>query len=39
LSIAQWIVSAHKGSISIESVPDQVTTVTVRLPVLESQRV
>jgi len=37
LSIAQWIVSAHKGSISIESVPNQVTTVTVRLPVLESQ--
>jgi len=37
LSIAQWIVSAHKGSIGIESVPNQVTTVTVRLPVLESQ--
>jgi len=32
LSIAQWIVSAHKGSISIESVPSQLTTVRVRLP-------
>ena len=29
----------HKGSISIESVPNQATTVTVRLPVLESQPV
>ena len=37
LSIAQWIVAAHKGSISIKSVPNQLTTVTVRLPVLESQ--
>jgi signal transduction histidine kinase len=32
LSIAQWIVSAHKGSIQIASVPSQLTTVTVRLP-------
>ncbi len=36
LSISQWIVSAHKGSISIESVPNQATTVTVRLPVFSS---
>jgi signal transduction histidine kinase len=33
LSIAQWIVSAHNGSIRIESVPTKMTTVTVRLPV------
>ena len=32
LSIAQWIVSAHRGTIQIESAPSQVTTVTVRLP-------
>jgi len=32
LSIAKWIVSAHRGTIRIESVPDQLTTVTVRLP-------
>ena len=33
LSIAQWIVSAHHGTINIESAPAQITTVTVRLPV------
>ena len=33
LSIAQWIVRAHKGSIGIESVPGKTTTVSVRLPV------
>ncbi len=32
LSIAQWIVSAHDGTIKIESVPSKITTVTVRLP-------
>jgi len=32
LSIVQWIVSAHNGSIKIESVPSKLTTVTVRLP-------
>jgi heavy metal sensor kinase len=32
LSIVQWIVSAHGGTVKIESVPDQLTTVTVRLP-------
>jgi len=32
LSIAKWIVSAHHGTIQIESVPDKITTVTVRLP-------
>ncbi len=32
LSIAQWIVQAHGGSIFIESDPDQVTKVIVRLP-------
>jgi heavy metal sensor kinase len=32
LSIVQWIVSAHGGTIQIESVPSQLTTVTVCLP-------
>ncbi len=32
LSIAQWILSAHNGTIRIDSVPSQRTTVTVRLP-------
>ena len=32
LSIVQWIVSAHNGTIKIESVPSKITTVTVRLP-------
>jgi signal transduction histidine kinase len=32
LSIAQWIVSAHQGSIQITSDPSKQTVVTVRLP-------
>ncbi|HTY87284.1 MAG TPA: ATP-binding protein [Candidatus Acidoferrum sp.] len=32
LSIVQWIVSAHNGSVKIKSAPGQLTTVTVRLP-------
>jgi signal transduction histidine kinase len=32
LSIAQWIVSAHGGTIQIESALARVTTVTIRLP-------
>jgi heavy metal sensor kinase len=32
LSISQWIVSAHGGSIQIVSTPAQLTTATVRLP-------
>ena len=32
LSIARWIVSAHRGTIQVESTPAQFTTVTVCLP-------
>ena len=32
LSIAQWIASAHHGSVKIESRPNQTTIVTVQLP-------
>jgi signal transduction histidine kinase len=35
LSIAQWIVNAHGGNIQFASQPNELTTVTVRLP-LES---
>lgn len=37
LSIAQWIVSMHKGTIRIDSVPTKITIVTVRLPIVETQ--
>jgi signal transduction histidine kinase len=33
LSIAQWIASAHGGTIRIASQPAKLTTVTVRLPI------
>jgi signal transduction histidine kinase len=32
LSIAKWIVSAHHGTIQIESTPSKLTTVLLRLP-------
>ena len=32
LSIAQWIVTAHRGEIDFASEPEQLTTVSVRLP-------
>lgn len=32
LSIAQWIVTAHRGAIAFDSAPGALTTVTVRLP-------
>jgi signal transduction histidine kinase len=38
LSIAQWIVSAHKGTIKIESAMMKPTTVIVRLPLHEPNR-
>ncbi len=36
LSIAQWIVTAHGGTIEIGSPPEQLTTVTVRLPLMQN---
>jgi two-component system sensor histidine kinase CiaH len=33
LSIAQWIVHAHRGSIEVASQPDKLTTFKVRLPI------
>jgi signal transduction histidine kinase len=35
LSIVQWIISAHNGTITITSEPSKLTTVTVRFPLLE----
>jgi signal transduction histidine kinase len=35
LSLAQWIVSAHNGTIKIESEPGKLTTVKLRLPISE----
>lgn len=35
LSIAQWIVSVHNGKIDIQSVPNELTSVTVLLPLQE----
>jgi len=32
LSIAQWIVTAHGGTLLVTSAPERGTTVTVRLP-------
>jgi signal transduction histidine kinase len=34
LSIAQWIVSAHNGTIQMTSEPSKLTTVIVRLPLM-----
>jgi signal transduction histidine kinase len=34
LSIVRWIVEAHKGAVDVESVLDEGTTFTVRLPLL-----
>lgn len=34
LSIARWIVTAHGGNIALTSVPGELTTVTVHLPVV-----
>lgn len=33
LSIAQWIVHAHRGTIEVRSQPEPTTTFTVRLPI------
>ena len=32
LSIAQWIVTAHRGEIHFSSEPDKLTTVSAKLP-------
>jgi signal transduction histidine kinase len=37
LSIAQWIASAHGGTLTIESVPDRWTTLTLRLPLAQKK--
>jgi signal transduction histidine kinase len=34
LSIVRWIVEAHKGTVSAESVPDRGSTFTVRVPLV-----
>ena len=34
LSIVRWIVEAHKGRVTVESVPGKGSTFTVRLPVI-----
>ena len=34
LSLAQWIVHAHRGTIEVRSQPEAMTTFTVRLPVV-----
>jgi signal transduction histidine kinase len=34
LSIVRWIVEAHKGSVSVQSIPDEGSTFTVRLPLV-----
>jgi heavy metal sensor kinase len=38
LSIAQWIVSAHNGTIEMTSEPSKMTTVTVRLPLMRDDK-
>jgi len=38
LSIAQWIVTAHRGTIQITSMPSKFTTVTVHLPLLSNDK-
>jgi len=38
LSIAQWIVHAHGGTIQFASQPNQLTTVTVRLPLITNNK-
>lgn len=37
LSIAQWIVAAHDGTIKVESIIAELTTVVVRLPLLQKR--
>ncbi len=39
LAIADWIVTAHRGSIRFDSTPGKMTTVVVRLPMLNDKNV
>jgi signal transduction histidine kinase len=38
LCIAEWIVTAHRGTIQIKSTPSKFTTVTVQLPLLSDDK-
>jgi signal transduction histidine kinase len=38
LSIVEWIAKAHGGSVAIQSPPGEMTTVTLKLPLVKSPR-
>lgn len=39
LSITRWIVTAHGGTVQITSEPDRLTTIVVRLPLADGNRI